>query len=68
MARLSRSSACFWLAMTLAACPVLLLGLGYRLLELDLRVGRLVELPGQGGRHVTPATPHEVQHVLIVRT
>ena len=48
IAAVEPSCVCFWLAMTFAACsvslPVLLAGLADRLLELDLRVGRLLEL------------------------
>ena len=63
---LSRISVCFWLAMTLAACSlsraVLVLGLGDRLLELDLGIGVLVERPGELGREVLPPLLDELEH------
>ena len=42
--------------------PVLLLGLHDGLLELDLRVGVLVELPGEQGGHVVAHAAEELDH------
>src|SRR5205807_6742908 len=46
----------------LAQPPVLLLRLHDRLLELHLRIGPLVERPGQLGRHVLPPAPQDLEH------
>ena len=68
MARLSRISVCFWWAMTLAACSLRrrCWSCASRdgLLELDLRVGALVEVGRRLRREVRPPPSEHLEHAL----
>ncbi len=63
---LRRSSLCFCVAMTLTACSreptMLVLSLGERLLELDRRIGAVVEVLVELRLHVSPPLLEEFEH------
>ena len=63
--RFKRSSVCFWLAMTLAACSLsrrCWSWLADGLLELDLGIGPGLEVTAELGRQVVPPPAEELDH------